>query len=218
MSSTRPANKKLWFEMLRRNRHKICLQFLVFTFILLVCNHLTRRQRAKKVVSDSPGLSGQCFWFLTCRRASAVFWGKFKLQKDCYQSCQSKRVLGLVEMTCGLVHAIYSLPEWQAVKLTFFAPCKAVMLIYKTKQMDQDDVSYRPAMRPMTIVGYLLTNRELTDHWRICSSQNIGDSYEEANQPVHLFIKINKYYYCLPKNIGISICFSSGTLCFSIIK
>ena len=26
-------------------------------------------------------------------------------------------------MTCGLVHACYSLPEWQAVKLTFFAPC-----------------------------------------------------------------------------------------------
>ena len=24
-------------------------------------------------------------------------------------------------MTCGLVHARYSLPEWQAVKLTFFA-------------------------------------------------------------------------------------------------
>ena len=26
-------------------------------------------------------------------------------------------------MTCGLVHARYSLPEWQAVKQTFFAPC-----------------------------------------------------------------------------------------------
>ena len=26
-------------------------------------------------------------------------------------------------MTCGLVHASYSLPEWQAVKQTFFAPC-----------------------------------------------------------------------------------------------
>ena len=25
-------------------------------------------------------------------------------------------------MTCGLVHASYSLPEWQAVKVTFFAP------------------------------------------------------------------------------------------------
>ena len=30
---------------------------------------------------------------------------------------------GLIEMTFGLVHASYSLPEWQAVKLTFFAPC-----------------------------------------------------------------------------------------------
>ena len=28
----------------------------------------------------------------------------------------------LVEMTFRLVHASYSLPEWQAVKLTFFAP------------------------------------------------------------------------------------------------
>ena len=26
-------------------------------------------------------------------------------------------------MTCGLVHTSYSFPEWQAVKLTFFAPC-----------------------------------------------------------------------------------------------
>ena len=25
-------------------------------------------------------------------------------------------------MTCGLVNASYSLPEWQAVKLTLFAP------------------------------------------------------------------------------------------------
>ena len=30
--------------------------------------------------------------------------------------------LGLAEMTCWLVHTSYSLPEWQAVKLTFFAP------------------------------------------------------------------------------------------------
>ena len=68
-------------------------------------------------------LSGQCFLFLTCLTGKCCFLGRFKLQKDCYQSCQSKRVLGIVEMTCGLVHAIYSLPEWQAVKLIFFAPC-----------------------------------------------------------------------------------------------
>ena len=83
-------------------------------------------QRAKKIVSDSLGLvdfaTGLVFFFLTCPTGKCCFLGKFKLQKDCYQSCQSKRVLGLVEMTCGLVHAIYSLPEWQAVKLTFFAP------------------------------------------------------------------------------------------------
>ena len=35
-----------------------------------------------------------------------------------------KRVLGLVEMSCGLVHTSYSLPEWQAVKLAFFAACR----------------------------------------------------------------------------------------------
>ena len=29
---------------------------------------------------------------------------------------------GLVEMTYRLVHASYSLPKWQAVKVTFFAP------------------------------------------------------------------------------------------------
>ena len=78
--------------------------------------------RAKKVMSDSPGLVdfaiGQVFFVLNL----CCFLGKFQLRKDCYQSCQSKRVLGLVEMTCGLVNAIYSLPEWQAVKLTFFAP------------------------------------------------------------------------------------------------
>ena len=32
-------------------------------------------------------------------------------------------LLGLVEMTSGLVNAIFSLPEWQAVKMIFFAPC-----------------------------------------------------------------------------------------------
>ena len=44
-------------------------------------------------------------------------------QKVCNQPCKSRSVLGLVEMTWGLVHASYSLPEWQAVELTFFAPC-----------------------------------------------------------------------------------------------
>ena len=33
-----------------------------------------------------------------------------------------KKVLGLVEMTSGLVNASFSLPQWQAIKMIFFAP------------------------------------------------------------------------------------------------
>ena len=36
-----------------------------------------------------------------------------------------KKFLGLVEMTSGLVNASFSLPEWQAVKMIFFASCSA---------------------------------------------------------------------------------------------
>ena len=34
-----------------------------------------------------------------------------------------KMFLGLVEMTFGLVYASFSLPKWQALKITLFAPC-----------------------------------------------------------------------------------------------
>ena len=33
-----------------------------------------------------------------------------------------KKLLGLVEMMSGLVNASFSLREWQAVKMIFFAP------------------------------------------------------------------------------------------------
>ena len=89
-------------------------------------------QCEKKVVSNSPGLVdfavGLVIFLLNLPDGQVLFFGKFKLQKDCNQSCLSKRVLGLVEMTCGLVDANYSLPEWQAVKVTFFAPCEAWIL------------------------------------------------------------------------------------------
>ena len=46
----------------------------------------------------------------------------FKLQKNCEINVLIKAFLGLVEMMFGLAYASLSLPEWQAVKLTFFAP------------------------------------------------------------------------------------------------
>ena len=33
-----------------------------------------------------------------------------------------KKFLGLVEIMSGLVNASFSLPEWQAIKTTFFVP------------------------------------------------------------------------------------------------
>ena len=42
----------------------------------------------------------------------------------------TQKMLGLVEMTFGLVNASFSLPEWQAVKMTFFAPCSMTEIPY----------------------------------------------------------------------------------------
>ena len=39
-----------------------------------------------------------------------------------------KKFLGLVEMTSGLVNASFSSPEWQAVKMIFFAPCQGTLV------------------------------------------------------------------------------------------
>ena len=35
-----------------------------------------------------------------------------------------KQFLGLVEISFGLVYSSFRLLEWQAVKMTFFAPCQ----------------------------------------------------------------------------------------------
>ena len=50
------------------------------------------------------------------------FFGEFKLQKNCIQSCSSNIFFKAVKETLRLVRARYSLPKWQAVKLTFFTP------------------------------------------------------------------------------------------------
>ena len=51
------------------------------------------------------------------------FFEEFKLQKNCEINLLITTFLGLVEMMFGLVNVSFNLPEWQAVKLTFFAPC-----------------------------------------------------------------------------------------------
>ena len=41
-----------------------------------------------------------------------------------------KKFLGLVEMTSGLVNASINLPEWQALKMIFFAPWVLLFFVF----------------------------------------------------------------------------------------
>jgi len=85
-----------------------------------------RIQRAKKVVSDSPGLVdfaiGLVNSFLNLPGGQGRYFEEFNLQKNCETNSVHQKFGGLVEMMFGLVNASFSLPEWQAVKMTFFAP------------------------------------------------------------------------------------------------
>ena len=45
-------------------------------------------------------------------------FGEFSVTNPAHQ----KKIFGQYKVTLGLVDSSYSLPEWQAVKLTFFAP------------------------------------------------------------------------------------------------
>ena len=84
-------------------------------------------QRAKKVVSDSLGLVdfaiGLVNSVINLPDGQVNFFEEFKLQKNFEINLLIKTFLGLVEMIFGLVNVSFSLPEWQAVTMTFFAPC-----------------------------------------------------------------------------------------------
>ena len=83
-------------------------------------------QRAKRVVSDSPGLVGFAIGLvnsvINLPDGQVKFFEESKLQRNCEINLLVKTFLGLVEMMFGLVNVSFSLPEWQAVKVTFFAP------------------------------------------------------------------------------------------------
>ena len=78
-----------------------------------------------KLVSDSPGVD------FSIRLVNSVinlpdgqvkFFEESKLQRNCEINLLVKTFLGLVEMMFGLVNVSFSWPEWQAVRVTFFAP------------------------------------------------------------------------------------------------
>ena len=89
-------------------------------------------QRAKKVVSDSPGLVdfaiGLVNSVFNLPDGQVKFFVEFKLQKYCEINLLIKTFLWLVEMMFWPVNVSFSLPEWQAVKITFFVPCYGTKL------------------------------------------------------------------------------------------
>ena len=83
-------------------------------------------QRAKKVVSDSLGLVdiaiGLVNSVINLPDGLVNFFEEFKLKKNCEINLLIKMFLGLGEMIFGLVNVSFSSPEWQALKMTLFAP------------------------------------------------------------------------------------------------
>ena len=84
------------------------------------------QQRAKKVVSNSRGLVdfaiGLVNFVLNLPDGQVKFLRNSNYRRTVKSILLIKKFLGLVEMTFGLVYASLSLPEWQAVKITFSAP------------------------------------------------------------------------------------------------
>ena len=110
--------------MLRFFKYYISYLFIHYVLCFLLCRKLN--QRAKKVVFDSPGLVDFAIGLensvLNLPDGQVKCFEEFKLQKNCEINLLIKTLLGLVEIMLGLVNVSFSLPEWQAVKRTFFAP------------------------------------------------------------------------------------------------
>ena len=96
-----------------------------------------RIQCAKKVLYNSLGLVDFALllviFVLNLPNGQVLFWGGNSNYRRIVINPANQKGFGLVEMTCGLVHASYSLHEWQAVKLTFYAPWNIIMLEVKIK-------------------------------------------------------------------------------------
>ena len=84
-------------------------------------------QRARKVVSDSPGLVDFAIGLensvFNLPDGQVMFLRNSNNRRTVRSILPFKKLLGLVEMTSGLANVSFSLPEWQAVKMIFFAPC-----------------------------------------------------------------------------------------------
>ena len=106
------------------------LHTVLHTFLMVllerICSNITTLA-CKESSILKPGASGffyraSEFCYLLARQASEVFWG-IQITEEQWNQSAHQNVLGLVEMMFELVSVSFSLPKWEAVKMTFFAPC-----------------------------------------------------------------------------------------------
>ena len=111
----------------KHNENNIKLHHLLWTWTAVSsCSFVDRVQRAKKVVSDSPGLMdfaiGLVNSVFNLPHGQLMFLRNSNNRRIVTSILLVKKFGGLVEITSGLVNASFNLPEWQAVKMIFFAP------------------------------------------------------------------------------------------------
>ena len=91
-------------------------------------------QRAKKVVSDRPGLVDFARWVVNpvfnLSEGQVFFGGKNSKCRKTVTSDAHENFFGATLKTLGLVHTSNNLPEWQAVKPAFFAPCALTLFFH----------------------------------------------------------------------------------------
>ena len=116
----------MWLHFCRVQNTMLCTHiwfYIVFLSTLIPVTYLCEN----KVVSNSPGLvdfaMGLVNSVLTCLTGKWCFLGNSNNRRTVKSILLVKPFLGLFEMMSGLVNASFILPEWQAVKMIFFAPC-----------------------------------------------------------------------------------------------
>ena len=90
-------------------------------------------------MSDSPGLVdfavGLVKTVFNLPDGQVMFFENSKNRRSVKSILLDEKLLGLVEMTSGLVNASCTLPKWQAVKMIFFAPYIYKVIFYENQSV-----------------------------------------------------------------------------------
>ena len=117
-----PHTREYNWPRRKRGFTEFPLTIIGYCIPYIVYHNRRINQRAKKVVSDSPGLADFAIGLVNSVLHLPDGQVQCSLRNSPYRRTVKSKILWVVEMTFGLVNVSFSLPEWQALKMTFFAP------------------------------------------------------------------------------------------------